>query len=98
MKTSIAMLSFLLILAGAAHAGMLQSRQYRQDCRIEHGVQHGWLTPREQRALQVERRQLDRIRYRGLADGVIVPAEARQLARAQARVERDIYRLTHNNW
>jgi hypothetical protein len=96
-KTLIAALMLSALLgAAAAHAGTVHARQFRQHCRIEHGVHGGGLTRSELRALRTEQRKIDRIRHRALADGVIVPAEARQLDRAQDRASRHIYRLTRN--
>lgn len=98
MKTLIAALALSTLLGAAgAQAGTIHTRQVRQHCRIEHGVQSGWLTRSEVRALRTEQRAIDRIRYRALADGVVVPAEARQLIRAQDRASRHIYRLTRND-
>jgi hypothetical protein len=96
-KILIAALALWALLgAAAAHARTTHASPFRPNCRIEHRVHSGWLTRSELRALRAEQRTIDRIRHRALADGVIVPAEARQLARARDRARRRIHRLTHD--
>jgi len=97
MKTFIAVLgASILLSAGAAHAGVIHSRQVRQDQRIDRGVRSGSLTPAETRVLRVEQGQIARTRNRALADGVMSPQEARHITREQNQASHDIYRLKHN--
>jgi hypothetical protein len=97
MKTLIAALAGVLSLgAAAAHAGVIDARQVRQDWRIDQGVRSGSLTPAETRVLRVEQGRIARTRDRALADGAMSVRERTRITREQNQASRDIHRLKHN--
>ena len=82
-------------LAGSSTPGV-DERQWRQEQRIDNGVQSGALTPAEAARLQAGQNRIDRMENRFKADGVVTRRERARLHDAQNRESRRIYRKKHN--
>ncbi len=74
----------------------VNERLLHQQRRIEHGVDDRFLTPRENRMLQKEQREIERERRKALRDGHLSPEERRRLHRMQDKADRDRFMLEHN--
>jgi hypothetical protein len=85
-------------LAAATAAGPFVNREYRQEVRIQRGLQMGEITPGEYRALQHEQAAIEKNRRMAWADGKVTPGEAQRLTYMQNRASRHIYQAKHNNW
>lgn len=81
-----------------AHADTprVDHRQGHQMARVHQGIVSGRLTPHEANHLRHELRAVAHLERRVKADGVVTARERQALHRAQARVNRDIYRETHD--
>jgi hypothetical protein len=83
--------------AASSAVGPFVSREYRQEARIQQGLQSGKITPSEYRALQHEQAAIEKNRRLAWADGKMTPGEAGRLTRMQDRASRHIYLDKHNN-
>ena len=84
----------LLLLSPFAIAGTprVDARQQHQQARIEHGIEHGSLSPREQARLQAQQGRIARREVRAKSDGHVSRAERVHLKRSQNRASRNIRR------
>ena len=71
-------------------------RQVQQQARIKEGVKTGELTPRETRRLERQQAKIAVDKSKAKSDGVVTPAERKNLAREQNRASRRIYRQKHD--
>lgn len=87
--------------AGSAFAHVetprVDHRQAQQMARIHQGLVSGRLTPREASHLRHELRAVAQLERRVKADGVVTAHERRALHRAQAHLDRDIFREMHDH-
>jgi hypothetical protein len=74
----------------------LDQREAKQQHRINQGIASGQLTPREATKLQNRQNRLNANEARAKADGVVTPAERRQLNREANRNSKKIYQKKHN--
>lgn len=74
----------------------VDTRQARQDERIDRGVQNGSLTAREARHLERQQSAIGRAENRALADGHIGRREAARLEHRQDVASRQIARQKHD--
>lgn len=73
-----------------------ETRESRQDHRIQRNAHQGHLTPREYRQLKRQQHRIDRAQHRAARDGYVSPRERRQIERMQDRASRNIHRKSHN--
>lgn len=83
--------------AAASAAGPFVNREYRQETRIQQGLQSGEITPGEYHALQHEQAAIEGFRQQAWADGKVTPGEAQRLNPIQNQASRHIYYAKHNN-
>ena len=74
----------------------LDTRQERQDTRIDQGVASGELTRPEAMRLNREQRHINRLERRAEADGDVTRREALRLEKAQDRASRHIGHAAHD--
>ena len=82
--------------AGPAFADSIDRSQYNQQKRIEQGIRSGQLTRHEAARLEAEQSHIAAMERRAKADGYVDPWERRQIAAAQNRAGRDIFREKHD--
>ena len=75
---------------------VINSRQVKQQERIEEGVENKQLTKKETARLEREQRKIRAEKRVAKADGNVSPREKRILKRDQNRASRDIYREKHD--
>lgn len=68
------------------------ARQGAQQSRIAEGVQSGDLSRKEAAGLEMQQRNIKRTKRQAKADGVVSPAERREIHRKQNRASRNIAR------
>lgn len=99
MLKPLAVLTAVVLGAGAASAGEIRRREENQQDRIAQGIASGALTARESAAL--ERREAALYRevgaMRRLNGGTLTPRERRLVNRQQNRLSRGIYRQKHDS-
>lgn len=91
----------LLGVAGSAIAETqstprIEARQYKQEKRIDKGVQSGALTTREAARLERGQARVDKMEDKAMADGVASKKERIAIERAQDRQSKRIYRQKHD--
>jgi len=74
----------------------LKQRDQHQERRIDHGIDHGSLTPWEAKRLEHRDHHLDRMRHYAMRDGHMSPWEYRHLNKAYSHESRFIYRQKHD--
>jgi len=82
-------------IAGVNTPGIDQ-RQENQEERIEQGVNSGSLTRHEANKLEAQQDRIENAEARVKADGVVTPAERRNLTVRENKASRNIYRKKHN--
>ena len=94
----LAMLTAVVLVAGAASAGEIRRREEKQQDRIAQGIASGALTAREAASLERREAALNRevgaMRWRN--GGTLTPRERRLVNRQQNRLSRGIYRQKHD--
>lgn len=107
MKKSIVsgvMAAFVLIIgAGSASAGWfhdrgVDSREWRQEQRIAHGVHSGRLTPWEGRRLMAQQERIRWQKHIMMSDGHFTARERMRLHHEMNVASRDIWRMNHNGY
>lgn len=97
--------SFLFVLSAATLAQTIDGptrtprinqRQRNQQQRIRQGVRSGELTRNEARRLERQEREIRQDERAVKADGVVTPAERREINRSLNRTNRRIYRNKHD--
>lgn len=95
-----AMLALALLWTASACASnetpRADTRQERQEARIEQGVASGELTRREANRLEARQEHIDNVEERAKADGVVTRRERVQLEVKQDRNSRAIARQKHD--
>jgi uncharacterized membrane protein YebE (DUF533 family) len=82
--------------AAAPATPRVDQRQAVQQQRIEQGVAHGQVTPREAAGLQREQNHIAAKEARAKSDGVVTRHERQQLHQAQNRAGRHIQQKKHH--
>jgi len=101
LKTLIAAAATVASIAASAQpfaridTSAIDTRQARQEQRIQAGVTHGDLTRREARTLEQGQRDISRYEARAKADGRVTPNEMRQLVAMLDRADEQIRALRH---
>jgi hypothetical protein len=72
------------------------SRQAKQEARIDQGVASGSLTKRETKKLEAQQNRIDRVENRAEADGTVTKAEKARVGHVQNKAKRDIRRQKHD--
>lgn len=80
----------------AAQTVIIDTRQHRQEHRIQQGVNSRALTRGEANALERGQNRIQRMENRVTMDGVVTNRERARLNAAQNHQSRKIYRLKHN--
>jgi hypothetical protein len=75
---------------------VVDTRQNRQDARIEQGENSGALTDQESKRLNKQQNRIERAETRAMKDGQMTGKEVRKINRMQNKASRDIYRAKHN--
>lgn len=75
---------------------VVKQRQINQQKRIGQGVRSGELTRREARRMELRQAKVQHDKKVAKSDGVVTPAERRQLRREQNRTSRAIRRQKHD--
>jgi hypothetical protein len=83
------------IFAQTATQGVTR-KQINQEARIQEGKQSGELTRREERNLQLQQTEIQQDKKEAKADGVVTPAERKQLRKEQRRANANIYHQKHD--
>ncbi|MEM6264529.1 MAG: hypothetical protein AAGI38_18595 [Bacteroidota bacterium] len=100
MKTRLIALSMMILgtisFATAQVTPGATKTQVRQQARIQQGVRTGELNRRETRQLQRQQANIRRTKRRAKADGVVTPAERRDIKSKQRRANRTIRRKKNN--
>ncbi|RIY02077.1 hypothetical protein D3218_07190 [Aureimonas flava] len=101
-KTLILALTGLLVatsLPAMAQTTRSDARQWRQHERIERGIHHGRITPREAHRLARQQHRIERVerRARYYNNGHIDPRSAHRIERMQDRANRHIVRANRNH-
>ena len=94
--------TLVLMVAGIALASPtddpgIQSREQKQEKRIQQGVQSGQLTPKETGKLEAQQAKIKQDEALMKADGKLTKAERKKLKREQNRASENIYRKKHNS-
>ena len=79
-----------------AEAGVIKSREARQQKRIAEGVESGQLTAKETAKLERQQGKIEADREKALADGKMTRKETAKLTREQNRASRRIYKEKHD--
>jgi len=101
LKTLIAAAATVASIAASAQpfaridTSAIDTRQARQEQRIQAGVTRGDLTRREARTLEQGQRDISRYEARAKADGRVTPNEMRQLVAMLDRADEQIRALRH---
>jgi hypothetical protein len=97
-KRVVAALVGVGIAAGAAQAQNLDQRHYNQQRRVEQGIRHGSVTPREAHRIEHQQRSIDRqeARLRDRNGGHLTRYDRARLRHRENRASRHIYRAKHN--
>lgn len=74
----------------------IDTRQARQEQRIDHGVESGKLTQREATRLEHQQAHIDHAENRALADGLLNRKEALRMEKMQDRAKRSIRHQKHD--
>lgn len=88
-----ATIAFLFITAANAQTNV---RQENQEKRTENGVQSGELTSREQKRIEHQQANVQRLENKAKKDGVVTNKEQARINAAQNRASRNIARKKHN--
>lgn len=101
-KTLISITSILLLgssvsaFAGNTHDPRVNVRQEIQELRIKQGVRSGELTKAETQSLVRQQKRINKLERAYKSDGHLTLGERRNLAKAQNKASKDIYRKKHN--
>lgn len=74
----------------------IDTRQTRQEQRIDRGVEGGSITPREATRLEHQQAHIDHAENRALADGSLNRKEALRMEKMQDRAKRNIRHQKHD--
>jgi len=74
----------------------IRKRQYKEQARINRGVQSGKLTGKERGRLQNQSNQINAERTQALADGKMTKRERTDIRHDQKRLNKDIKHKMHN--
>jgi uncharacterized membrane protein YebE (DUF533 family) len=89
-----ALMSAFLVTEVASAQGRLNNRN--QKVRIEQGVRHGKLTPKETRQLRAQQQRIQAMKRMAKADGVITARERMMIRQAEQRSSVAIYNQKHD--
>ncbi|MGG9970963.1 hypothetical protein ACQ33O_04135 [Ferruginibacter sp. SUN002] len=92
-KLILATVAFLSVATFSANA---QSPTGSQHQRITQGVKSGELTKAEAKKLRHDQRKIRKEKKVAKADGVITPAERKDIRKDKRHANRDIFRKKHN--
>jgi len=101
MRKIVSFLVAALFILGASTVSMagprgINSRQHREQQRINQGIRSGELTRHEARRLEAGLLRIRREERRATSDGYLSPRERARLHRELNRESRAIYRQTHD--
>ena len=96
MKTVRILAALVLMLAISTATNAQAGRSRIQHKRIAQGVRNGELTRNETRQLASEQRNIRLEKREARADGVVTPAERREIRRDKRHASRNIIRKKHN--
>ena len=85
----------MVVFAAASFAASAQTL-HRDNARIRQGVRSGELTPRERAGLKMKEARVRRDERAARANGVVTPAERRNINRDKRSLNRSIYRQKHD--
>ncbi len=91
-----AILSSALAVSAQSSTPGIEQRQLNQRERIREGVASGSLTKKEARHLRARQAEIRHDKRVAKMDGVVTPAERRQLQQEQRRASRAIHRQQHD--
>jgi len=74
----------------------VRKRQYKEQARINRGVQSGQLTGKERARLQNQSNMINEERTQALADGRMTKRERADIRHDQSRLNKDIKHKKHN--
>lgn len=89
-------LTYLPQVSAGVNTPGIDQRQENQEERIEQGVNSGSLTRHEANRLEAQQDRIENAEARVKADGVVTPAERRNLTVRENKASRNIYRRKHN--
>ncbi|MEO6538334.1 MAG: hypothetical protein ABIT07_05875 [Ferruginibacter sp.] len=94
MKSSkiLAVLSLMIVTASTVNAQTTRNEHHR----IRQGVRSGELTRHETKTLARQQRDIHQDRKEAKADGIVTPAEKKEIKQDQRQASRSIYRKKHN--
>lgn len=93
LNKTIAALAMFLIIAGNLQAQTVPANQRH---RIREGVRSGELTRNEARQLHSQEKDIRKDKKEARADGVVTPAERKEIRKDERSTNRNIYRKKHN--
>jgi hypothetical protein len=93
-KFILAAVAFLSIATISAEAQTGKAK--RQHHRIKQGVKSGELTHAEAKNLRNDQKEIREEKKEAKADGIVTPAERKELRKAKRKESREIYRKKHN--
>jgi hypothetical protein len=97
MKTKLLFSAIILALAVSSADAQTVVRQKRQHQRIKQGVRSGELTRAEAVNLRNGQKEIREDKREARADGVVTPAEKKEIRQDQRQESRKIFRKKHNN-
>ncbi|MBI5858799.1 MAG: hypothetical protein HZB42_14300 [Sphingobacteriales bacterium] len=95
MKKKFLSAAIAFVIFAGAHA-QTNVRQDNQENRTENGVQSGELTRREQRRIDHQQENVQKLENKAKKDGVVTDKEQARINAAQNRSSRSIARKKHN--
>ena len=98
LKTKTIVVPFCCLLMGGvspALAGSIQKHQAHEEHRIQKGVRHGGLTPKEASRLQNQENLIKIERAQAMQDGKMTHRERHDIRHDQKRLSKDIH---HKRW
>jgi hypothetical protein len=95
MKTKLLFSAIILALA-VSHAEAQTGKQVRQHKRIKQGVKSGEITKAEAINLRKGQQEIRQEKREARADGVVTPAEKKEIRQDQRQESRKIFRKKHN--
>ena len=88
---------FLVASVSPAFAATIQHRQKKQQHRIQRGVKHGKLTPKETSRLQNQQNLIKVEKSQAMMDGKMTRRERQDIHHDQNRLSKDIHHKKYNN-